>query len=309
MTLRYALSRLERPDARRAFGRTWLWTCLAGAAVTLVADGGRDFFLVLVVWIVCVFAPVRIAVELLHTVGPRWKTSLRERLLRRPDRYASREDIALMVEWFAARDVQPPRLAPRDLGPKVIEAASSLCGAALRAGGPSRVLHAATRCASVLDRWIGTIAAGERSERSDRSEHLAPIPSSAYADGAAAADGAAPVELWRSGASIQDQWETLRAIAGLAALTKVLIAVYEDSAGLALEGAAAMRAEADAVMDYVDQIGLRLEGPQWEDVPGVPRAALPPESASRAAEAWRVFFDGPLPAPRRLAAFVDAVTA
>ena len=37
MTLRYALSRLERPDARRAFGRTWLWTCLAGAAVTLVA--------------------------------------------------------------------------------------------------------------------------------------------------------------------------------------------------------------------------------------------------------------------------------
>jgi len=299
MTLRYALSRLDRPDARRAFGRTWLWVCLAGAAVTLVADGGRDFFLVLVVWIVCVFAPVRIAVELLHTVGPRWKTSLRERLLGDPARYASRENIALMVEWFAARDVQPPRLAPRDLGPKVTEAASSLCGATLRAGGPCRLLRAATRCASLLDRWVGTIAAGEQ---------LAPAPASSSVGGAAAANGAAPAELWASGASIQDQWETLRAIAGLAALTKVLIAVYEDTTGVVLEGGAAIRAEADAVMDYVDQIGLRLEGPPWEDIPGVPRAALPLETASRAAETWRLFFAGPLPAPRRLAAFVDAVT-
>ena len=306
MTLRYALSRLERPDARRAFGRAWLWVCLAGAAVTLVPDRGRDFFLVLVVWIVCVFAPVRIAVELLHTAGPRWKTSLRERLLGRPDRYTSPEEIALMVEWFASRDVQPPRLAPRDLGPKVIEAASSLCGVALHAGGPARLLDATTRCASLLDRWVGTIAAGERSER---SVNLAPALAAAPIDGAAAADGAVPAELWASGASIQDQWETLRAIAGLAALTKVLIAVYEDSAGLALEGGAAIRAETDAVMDYVDQIGLRLEGPPWENIPGVPRAALPLESASRAAEAWRVFFAGPLPAPRRLAAFVNAVVA
>ena len=292
MTLRYALSRLEHPEARRAFGRTWLWICLAGAAVTLLADGGRHFFLVLVAWIVCVFAPVRIAVETLQTVGPRWKASLRQRLLARPDRYSSPEDIALMVEWFVARDVRAPRLAPRDLGPKVIAAASRLCGITLRAGGPAGLLDTTTRCASLLNRWVGTIAAGEQTAPPDVVGH----------------DGAAPGGLWDSRASIQEQWGTLRAVAGLAALTKVLIAVYEDSSGRALAGGTAIRTEADAAMDYVDQIGLRLEGPAWDDVPGVPPAALPFETVSRAAETWLVFFAGPLPAPRRLAAFVDAVT-
>jgi hypothetical protein len=62
-------------------------------------------------------------------------------------------------------------------------------------------------------------------------------------------------------------------------------------------------------MDYVDQIGLRLDGPAWEDVPGVPQAALPLETAARLAETWRVFFAGPLPAPRRLAAFIETITA
>jgi hypothetical protein len=299
MTLRYALSRLERPEARRAFGRTWLWFCLAGAAVTLTADAGRHFFLVLVAWLVCAFAPVRIAVETLQTVGPRWKTSLQQRLLARPDRYTSPEDIALMVEWFTARDVRPPRLAPPDLGPKVIAAASRLCGVTLRAGGPAGLHDTATRCAALLDRWVGTIAAGEQT----------PLPAAAAPRPRAVGepDGAAPGGLWDARASIQEQWGTLRAVAGLAALTKVLIAVYEDSAGRALEGGTAIRVEADAAMDYVDQIGLRLEGPAWEDVPGVPRAALPVEAVSRAAETWLVFFAGPLPAPRRLGAFVDAV--
>ncbi len=308
MTLRYALSRLERPEARRAFGRTWLWICLAGAAVTLAADAGRHFFLVLVAWIVCVFTPIRIAVETLQTVGPRWKASLQQRLLGRPDRYASPEDITLMVEWFVARDVRAPRLAPRDLGPKVITAASRLCGIALRAGGPAGLLHTTIRCASLLDRWVGTIAAGEHTP--------APAVASPRPRAVVEQDGAAPApavagqgELWDPRASIQEQWGTLRAVAGLAALTKVLLDVYEDSAGHPLEGGAAIRMEADAAMDYVDQLGLRLEGPAWEDVPGVPRAALPLETVSRAAETWLVFFAGPLPAPRRLAAFVDAVTA
>lgn len=286
MTLRFALSRLERPDARRAFGRTWLWVCLAGAGVTLAVDAGRDFFLVLVAWLVCVYAPVRIAVETLQTVGPRWKRSLQRGLLDRGDRYASPENITLMVEWFVAQNVRAPRLAPQDLGPKVVTAASRVCDVTLR-GGVSGLHQAAARCAALLDRWVGTISAGEP----------------------ASGNGAAPAGLWDAGASIQDQWGTLRTVAGLAALTRVLVDVYEDRTGLALEGGAAIRTEADAAMDYVDQIGLRLEGPAWEDVPGVPRAALPPDTTPSIAEAWRVFFAGPLPAPRRLAAFVDAVTA
>lgn len=300
MTLRYALTRLARPEARRAFGRTWLWICLGGAAATLLADSGRHLFLVLVAWLVCIFAPVRIAVEMLHTAGPRWKRSLQQQLAGRADRYASPEAVTLMVEWFEARDVRAPRLAPPDLQPKVVAAAARLCGLTLRAGGPAGVLRTATRCASLLDRWVGTIAAGERGDLPHPPPGVGPAPGS---------DGAAPAELWDPRSSIQDQWGTLRAVAALAALTKVLVAVYEDSAGRALEWGAAVRAEADAAMDYVDQIGLRLEGPAWEEVPGVPRPALPPESALPAAETWLTFCAGPFPAPRRLAAFVDALTA
>jgi hypothetical protein len=95
-------------------------------------------------------------------------------------------------------------------------------------------------------------------------------------------------------------------VAGLAALIKVLVAVYEDAAGAPLEGGAAVRTEAEAAMDYVDQIGLRMEGPPWEEAPDLPRAGLPPAAASRMAATWREFFEAPLPAPRRLAAFVDA---
>ena len=298
MTLRYALSRLERADARRAFGRTWLWICLAGAAATLIADGGHHFFLVLVAWLVCVFAPVRIAVEALQSTGPRWKASLQRRLLERSDRYTSPEDVTLMVEWFVAQGVRAPRLAPRDLAPKVTAAASRLCDLTLRDGAAS--LHrAAVRCASLLDRWLAVIAAGER---------LLPLPAAA-GTGPAASNGASSGVLWDPSANIQDQWGTLRAIAGLAALTRVLVDVYEDNTGDTLEGAAAIRTEADAAMDYVDQVGLRLDGPPWEDVEGVPPGALPIETASRVAEAWAEFFAHPLPAPRRLAAFVHAVTA
>jgi hypothetical protein len=291
MTLRYALTRLERSEARRAFGRTWLWICLAGAAVTLAADGGRDFFLVLVAWLVCIFTPVRIAVELLHSAGPRWKGALQQRLLGRPDRYASPEGVALMVEWFASRDVHAPRLAPPDLTPKVVTAASRVCGTALAAGGPDGLRRAAGRCAALLDRWLAVIAAGEGGLH------------------AVAANGDAPGGLWNPRADIQEQWGTLRALAGFAALTKVLVAVYEDSAGRRLDGGDAVRAEADAAMDYVDQIGLRLEGPAWDAVPGVPRDALPAETTARLVETWLTFYGHPLPAPRRLAAFVDVVVA
>ena len=109
--------------------------------------------------------------------------------------------------------------------------------------------------------------------------------------------------------ALEEACAALAQPAGLAALTKVLLAVSEDSAGRTVDGGAAIRAEADAALDYVDQIGLRLEGPSWEEVPGVPRAALPPETLARMADTWLTFCAGPLPAPRRLGAFVDAVTA
>jgi hypothetical protein len=301
MTIRYALSRLSRPDARRAFGRTWLGLCLAGAAATVLVVGARLLFFVAVVWLVCVFAPVRIAIEALHVLGPRIRARMYHDLSGRRDRYKTREDIALMVEAHFGREVHMPRLAPPVLEAKVVEAAARLCGRAfLRGTGSSGVDRVATTCAGLLGRWVGTIAA---SERGAAPVSRPPKGEAAGGDG----DGPAPHALWNPGASIQDQWVTLRAVAGLAALTKVLVAVAEDSATRSIEGGASMRAAAEAAMDYADQIGLRLEGPPWEDAAGLPAPFMSPSVIGRLAGTWTEFCAAPQPAPRRLSAFVDAL--
>src|SRR5207244_246563 len=71
MTLRYALSELRRPAARRVFGRAWLWVCGAGALASVMVVGWDHAFFIAALWLVCVFAPARIAVEVLHSRGPR----------------------------------------------------------------------------------------------------------------------------------------------------------------------------------------------------------------------------------------------
>ncbi len=289
MNVRYALSALGRPAARRAFGRTWAWVCAAGAGVTVLVVGPRHAFFAVVIWAVCVFAPVRIAVEVLHSRGPVMRRELMRTVEEREDRYASPERVALMVEALFAKEVLLPRLAPPDLREKVIDAAARVSQAAHRdRAGPPAVLHASMICAALLRRWTDSIAAGEAGAS----------PGSA--------NGAAPRTMWDSHTSVQDQWGTLRAVAGLAALTKTLIAVYEDSAGAPSEHGTPVRALSEAAMDYVDQVGLRMDGPAWE-IEGPAFHALPPERLSRLAETWATFCAAPLPAPRRLRAFVEAL--
>ncbi len=297
MNLRYRLSWLSRPEARRAFGRTWLGVCLAGAAVSLLVFGVRHAFFIATVWILCLFAPVRIAIEWLHTAGPRWRDQITREVMRREDRYATRERLALMVDVLFSREVQLPRLAPPDLGPKVIEAAVRLCDRARRSGEvPLGILRAATTCAALLDRWVGMIASAD------------PGSAGGLAPSARGSTNGASPPLWDPRASIQDQWVTLRSIAGLAALTKTLVAVFEDVTERAVDVGGPLRAISDAAMDYADQIGLRLDGPAWEEIPGLPRVSIPGESIGRLAETWAAFCAAPPPAPRRLGAFVDAVS-
>jgi hypothetical protein len=302
MTIRYTLSRLSRSDARRVFGRTWFAVCAIGAIVSVVVFGMRNAFFIVTIWLLCVFAPVRIAAEILHSAGPRLRHGLSQDVQRRADRYATVEQITIMVEDLFGREVQMPRLAPPDLSLKVVEAAVRLCERAFRGGGGSLgVLRTITTCTALLSRWVGAVAAGEHAV-----PPAAPSPLTSGA-GAETGNGAASPALWNPHTSIQDQWITLRAIAGLAALTRTLAAVYEDSADQPMEGGAAVRAATDAAMDYADQVGLRLDGPAWEDTAGVPRARLTTELTARLAETWTAYCAAPQPAPRRLAAFVEAV--
>ncbi len=320
MLVRYHLSRLSRPAARRAFGRAWLGVCLAGAVATLLVLGARSAFFIAVVWLLCVFAPVRIAVELLHTAGPRLRRRAARDLARLEDRYTSRDHITLMVEDLFSREVRMPRLAPPDLAPKVIEAAVRLSDRAFRgSGGALGVLRAATTCGVLLERWIGAIAGSESPPPLAGGLDLCLRRGQNWAYGVdqdcrepgrppvAGGNGAAPPALWDPHASIQDQWVTLRSVAGLAALTKTLLAVCEDSLHRPVEGGEALRAIAESAMDYADQVGLKLDGPGWEDVPGMPRVGLPHETIGRLAEVWTAFCAAPPPAPRRLLAFVDVV--
>ncbi len=300
MTLRYTLSQLSRPEARRAVGRTWLGICVAGALGSLLVFGGRHAFFIATIWLLCLFAPGRIAVEMLHTVGSRIRKQMHLDLERRADRYTTREQTTLRVEALFGRDVQLPRIAPPDLRAKIMEAAARLTDRAFRRGeGPLGVLRATTTCGSLLVRWVETIARGDGG--------TVPVSPGPLAPAVQVGNGAGPPALWDPEASIQDQWVTLRAVAALAALTKTLAAVYEDSAGQVLDGGAALRAAADAAMDYADQIGLRLDGPAWEEMAGIPRTTLPPDLVARLAETWTAFCTAPPPAPRRLLAFLETV--
>lgn len=305
MTIRHMLSRLGDPAARRTFGRTWLGVCLAAAAchtlLNLLLFSNPYVFFVLVVWLVGVFAPVRIAVELLHFFGPRMREQVQRDVQRREDRYATRERLAIMVELVFEREVRMPPLAPPELSLKVPAAATQLSDRALRGGGGSPSLLRTTRtCAALLDRWVGAIAVARAGIAPDRLS-----ASEGQVSGAASSAGITTAPLWDPQGPIQDQWATLRAVVALAALTKTLTAVYEDNAGHPLDEGPALRAFADAVMDYADQIALKPDGVSWKSVRGVPRMALDPDLVGRLAETWRVFCAAPHPAPRRLRAFIE----
>jgi hypothetical protein len=298
MRLRYVLSRLGDPRARRVFGRWWAGICVAGALVTLLIFGGSHAFFIAAIWLLCVFAPLRIAIEILHTAGPRLRRDLVRSIEGRDDRYGTHEGVSLMVEALFAREVRLPRLAPPDLGPKVIEAATRVTERTLRSEGPLGIVGAGSTCSTLLQRWIGAVAAGEvvtvgaRGAAGRRPDE---------------ANGATPATLWDPQASVQEQWVALRAIAGLAALTKTLTAVYEDVAGRLWESSGPVRALAEAAMDYADQVGLRLNGPPWEDIAGLPGRGLAPDYLNQLASTWLTFCITPPPAPRRLKAFVDAL--
>lgn len=293
MTLRYTLSQLSRGEARRAFGLWWLGICVVGFLVSLLAFGGRQAFFIATVWFLFLFWPVRIAVETLHTLGPRIRRQMQLDLERQQDQYTTREHISLRIEVLFRREVQLPRIAPPELGAKVMEAAVGLTDRALlRGDGLLAVLRTTAVCGTLLDRWLGTIASGEGG-----------------APAVHPGNGAGPPALWDPRASIQEQWGTLRAVAALAALTKTLTAVYEDSAGRPLDGGPALRTAAEAAMDYADQIGLKLDGPAWAEVSGIPRTALSSEHLARLAETWTAFCTAPPPAPRRLLVFLETVAA
>ncbi|MGH2398552.1 MAG: hypothetical protein ACRDF6_01805, partial [bacterium] len=131
----------------------------------------------------------------------------------------------------------------------------------------------------------------------------------------AAGDCLASVEGWvahlgrwaaHEGQSIQARWGEVRALAALAAMTKVLIAAHEDRGGAALAGGNGQRSDPavflDACLDYCDDLALEVDVAPWEEQPLIP--LLQPGRAEELRSAWKSFVETGPPALDARATFI-----
>lgn len=282
VSLQLFLSTLGSADARRRVARVLLVACAVGYGLTLAVmaaagDGLERWLFALLVWALLVFVPLRIVLEALQTVAPAIRRRLVVQTGRRANRYANRASVDLVVDGLFADTVVMPRIATPAQGSKAREGAAAVL---LRAGGDDAAgVHvAAVRCLAAVERWMAAA--------SDWSATQAP-------------------------ANIQARWSDVRALTGLTAATKVLVAAYRDRHGRpfaagALDGGTA-DAFLDACLDFCDRLALEVDVARWDEVP----LELTVDDRRRAAlrTAWTAFHDTPSPAVARRQAFVDAVLA
>lgn len=281
MNVRLLVSTLAAAGTRQAAARALGVLCILGYAGTLVfmaasGAGLRRWFFALLVWGALVYIPLRILLEVFQTVAPEMRRKMFAQAATRPNRYGSRPSMELMVDGLFARTVVMPRIATPAQAAKAREGAVALLIGANREDGG--VHRAAGRCLAGVERWSG--------------------------DAAAWAAVQAPE-------NIQARWADVRALAGLAAAAKVLIAAYEDRSGRGFtagsaDGAAAA-AYLDACLDLCDQLALEVDVVSWSE-PGLD-LDVDPALRDRIRAAWKSFSETPSPALDERRAFVDAVLA
>jgi len=253
---------------------------LAGFAVTMLfmAATGRGtdrWFFFLMVWLVLIFIPLWLVIAALESMGPALRHRAARRLRARGGGYASATGAAVLVEDVFAREVVMPRIATPLQAERAREAAVALVLLARRRPLPEEALrHALGRCLGCVEAWMRDLGAWA----------------------AATTPG-----------DIQARWAMVRGLAALAALSRALVAVYEDSSGRALQpdpGGRTPQAFLDAVMDYCDELALRVEVVPWAEPPLRPPAD--PEEVEMLRQAWQGYAAAPGQAPAALQAFLDA---
>ncbi len=280
MPLRRMLSTLADADTRRATARALGMVCVTGCALTLLVmtasgAGLHNWFFALLVWSVLIYVPLRILLEALQTVAPGARQQLIAQTAVRGDRYDSRSSIVLVVDGLSARTVMMPRIATPAQHAKAKEGAVAILVRTHDDTGAGIGL-AVLRCLAAVEGWIAQIA-------SRSAAHAAE--------------------------NIQARWTDVRALAGLAALTRILIAAYEDRTGRgftagSLDGEAAA-AYLDACLDFCDQLALEVDVAPWTE-PGLHLdVAVGMRGETRAA--WEAFSGTTSPALDARNAFADAV--
>lgn len=278
MGLRLTISRLASSGTRASAARALAVFAILGFVLTMlvvVAAGGtlEQWLFVLLVWVLFVYVPLRILLEAAQTLAPRLRRRLAAQAAGHPRRYATRQGIELMVDRLFERAVVMPRIV------MPVHAETARAGAAAvlaRAGDAAGWRGAAGACLGAVDRWVtwvGEWAAGE------------------------------------TGGNIQARWGEVRALAAMAAMTRVLLAAYEDRTGTPFADTDGPLADPvaflDACLDYCDDLALQVEVVPWPEPPlGLP---LPPASADEVHAAWKTFVETEPPAVAARTAFVDVL--
>lgn len=280
MNIRVALSKLASAEARQTAGRLLLYACAAGFLLTLTVMvatgvGVRRWFFALLAWTLFVYLPVRILLEAFQTIALGVHRHLVMEAAGQPDRYRNQSFVDLIVADLFEREVVMPRIAKPSQGAKAREVAVAVLLRASRKDG-ARLRETAIRSLAAVEMWIIDLA--------DWSARLVPN-------------------------NIQARWADLRALASLAALTKILIAAYQDQSGDAfatpgMDGTA--DGYLDACLDYCDQLALEVTVAPWTE-PSLP-LTVPRQQSDLLRQRWRTFCETASPAREAREAFVNAVT-
>jgi hypothetical protein len=280
--MRVWFSRLAMEDARRAATRWALVASIVGAAISIAVLAGigrldRWLFAILV-WGALIFVPLWLAITAAQGLAPRTRATLAARAAADPARYDRSAPLRLTVERLAEGAVVMPRICSPLNRRQAIEAAIAIITKARSHHRAASVLTAPMRQALVA--------------ATDEAMAL-----SAAATGAAADN-------------IQARWSSARALGALAAVITVLAEAYADQSGTPLRpvelGEREMSDYLAALLDYADEAAMDIDAQPWTEPALIDaNGASPPVIAAR--EAWHAYIKAGLPAPRALAAFVDAL--
>lgn len=280
MIVRRLLSTLTDAGSRQTTARALAVICVVGYFVTLgtmAASGAglRRWFFALLVWVVVVYIPLRIVLEAIYSLAPALRTKLIAQTVTRSDRYASRGTIELVVDGLIADAVLMPRIATPAQHGKVKDGAVAILMRA-REDGDAAVARAGQRCLAAVERWVALSASWSAAQAAH---------------------------------NIQARWATVRALAALAGMTRVLIGAFEDRSGQKfsagpVDGARAI-AYLEACLDFCDQLALEVDVAPWTE-PAL-HLDIAPALRDRIWDAWKAYADIPSPALGARQAMVEAV--
>ncbi len=264
------LARLATADSRRRFGRYLLLACAAGFGTTGGLLGWDRWFFWAMLWGAGVFAPLRLATELLGAKGQRVRQAFRDHF---PDRVTP-GNLPLVAQGVYERDVLMPRIVTPPYATKVQETVVAVGKAAFARPDPGEVLRrAAAQLVSVADGWMAEMRAQREAD-----------PTST---------------------NIQARWQEVRSLAVLAATARVLVALSEELSGQPFHApgldAQNVRAFLEDALAYLDRAALDPDVPPWTGVlPGVWTAEV-----QELRRRWDAYLEVTGPAASRLAAVVE----